>query len=285
MSSKQSQPQTTDAPTIKDLADQLQNLRADLEREKALRKKAEQERDDLRETVSDLQQQVDDAEESVDVVQSKADAALNKAGTNKDRVEELQARELEKGAHLLWQHVDEYEIDVADGRLERFQGDGGDEFCRIPGEVDPIERSGDSALATADLLPIQQLARMDDDMLSNATSSRPDHIAAQVWAERGKHDKSTLWNQGSSSVREYLDAGDLKTWIRMNCERDDESLSEDYAKQLAGRTMERIEALAKNRVYIEKRSRRKDGLQYKERRLVLPSDSEIPGEGRESGDN
>jgi len=196
---------------------------------------------------------------------------------NKDCILEIQARELEKGAHLEWDHVDEKEIDVDGDRLERFTSDG-KEWVRLPGETDPLERSGETALASADLLPIQQLAKMDDDMLANATSKRPDYIAAQVWAERGRNSPNSLWQKGSSHVREYLDASDLRLWIQRKMERSDEDMSDDYAKQLAGRTLNRLRKLAKDRVYIEKRSHRKDGLKYKERRLILPTDSEIPGE-------
>jgi len=280
MSSK-SQPQPTDAPSNKELAEMVNDLRADLEREKALRKKAETERDELQETVSHLQQEVTDIDDKASANRAKADAALSKGNKNKERITEIQSIELEKGFHIQYENIEfiEEDLDVDGDRIERFTNDDGEDYARLPGEVDPLERSGDSAMATADLLPIQQLARMDDDMLANATTKRPDHIAAKVWAERGKHDRSTLWNKGSSSVREYLDAGQLKTWIQINCERDDESLSDDYAKQLAGRTMDRLVALSKNRLHIQKRNRRKDGLQYKERRLILPSDSEIPGEG------
>ena len=42
--------------------------------------------------------------------------------------------------------------------------------------------------------------------------------------------------------------------------------------------MDALQELTKDRMYIKKRNRRKDGLKYKERRLHLPTDSEIPGE-------
>ncbi|WP_076610505.1 hypothetical protein [Natronorubrum thiooxidans] len=51
----------------------------------------------------------------------------------KDRVGELQARELEKGAHLLEEHIDESEIDVVDGRLERIRKDDGERYFRLLG--------------------------------------------------------------------------------------------------------------------------------------------------------
>lgn len=272
-----SQPQT-DETSIEQLAQRLDDLEEELAREKALRKKAEHKRDELRQELNALREEVEYIDDELQATSAKTNAALNKSNTNKNRITEIQARELEKGAHLEWELVDEVDIDVEDDRLERFKGDDGREYARLPGEVDPLERRGTSALATADLLPIQQLARMGDDMLANATSKRPDYIAAKVWDERGKHSASTLWSQGSSDVREYIDAGELKIWIKREMERPDEDMSDDYAKQLAGRTLERIRKLAKDRLYIQKRNHRKDGLRYQERRLILPSDSEIPGE-------
>lgn len=42
---------------------------------------------------------------------------------NETRVRELEARELEKGTHLLAEHVDETAVDVPNGRLERIRKD------------------------------------------------------------------------------------------------------------------------------------------------------------------
>ncbi|MFD1588505.1 hypothetical protein ACFR9U_16120 [Halorientalis brevis] len=203
-----------------------------------------------------------------------------------DAVAELQSRELEKGAHLQFETVTEHVelLDVDGDRLERFEGEDGDTWVRLPNAEDPLERSGTSALATADLLPIQQLARMDEEMLANATSRRADYLAAKAWAERGKNSKSSLWSAGCRSVSEYIDASDLRVWIKANHQRPDEDMTYENAKKLAGKALERIQQLAKNRVYIEKRDRRKDGLKYKERRLVVPTDAEIPGEGTSHDD-
>jgi hypothetical protein len=145
----------------------------------------------------------------------------------------------------------------------------------------PTVRIRVAALATADLLPIQQLARMDDDMLADATKDRPSYIAARVWAERGEHSRSSVWSKGSGVVKEYVDASDVRLYIKSELERTDENLSYDYAKRLAGEALERIREMSKSRCYVEKRNRRKDGLSYKERRLVVPSDADIPGEGWE----
>ncbi|WP_197075911.1 hypothetical protein [Halostagnicola sp. A56] len=79
-----------------------------------------------------------------------AEAALNKATANKERVTELQSRELEKGAHLLEETVDELAVDVADGRLERITKEGGKTYYRLPEQADPLERGGDISLAYGD---------------------------------------------------------------------------------------------------------------------------------------
>ncbi|WP_436932544.1 hypothetical protein [Halosimplex halobium] len=57
-------------------------------------------------------------------------------------------------------------------------------------------------------------------------------------------------------------------------------MSRDYATKLARRTIDALLDLANHRLYDELRSRRADGLQYKERRVVLPADAAIPGETR-----
>lgn len=274
--STQNPSNTTDA-SVSELVSLVEDLRERVNEQDERIDEIEDERDELRGRVDELENQLRKTD-------SQTAAAMNKAGSNKDRILELQdcilelqARELEKGAHLEWDHIDKAEINVAGDHLERFTSDG-QEWARLPGETDPLERSGETALANADLLPIQQLATMDDDMLANATSKRPDYIAARVWEERGRHSPNSLWQKGSGPVREYLDASDLRLWIKHKMERSDEDMSDDYAKQLVSRTLERIQKLAKDRLYTEKRSHRKDGLKYKERRLILPTDSEIPGE-------
>jgi hypothetical protein len=78
-----------------------------------------------------------------------------------------------------------------------------------------------------------------------------------------------------------LDAGELATWIRIQ----EGDVSRDYATKLAGRTIDALLDLANHRLYDELRSRRADGLQYKERRVVLPAEAEIPGETHGSSDS
>jgi len=227
--------------------------------------------DELEETVYELQRESNDNSSRLDAISKKADA-------NTERVSEIQSRELEKGAHLDWENVSGNKdmLSVDGNSVERFEGDNGDIFARLPGSADPLERSGTSKMAQGDLLPIQQLARLDDDMLRSTANALPSQLAAKVWSER-QEGSIDPWSKGSSSVRQYLDSSDLRHWIR----REQDGVSETYAKKLAQRTMDAIEDLAKGRLYSQRKSRRKDGLQYKERRLILPADSEIPGEREE----
>ncbi|MFC6764339.1 hypothetical protein [Natrinema soli] len=77
-------------------------------------------------------------------------------------------------------------------------------------------------------------------------------------------------------MKEYLDAGEIATWIRIQ----EQDVSREYATKLARWTIDGLLDLSKHRLYDELRSRRSDGLQYKVRRLVLSADAEISGEQR-----
>ncbi|WP_424016241.1 hypothetical protein ACOZ4N_00290 (plasmid) [Halorientalis pallida] len=243
---------------------QIDQLQTDLEQERQARHNAEA--------------RVDDLETTVEKQSALLDALRKRTDTTQSQLAELQARELEKGAHLEYEHVTptQDQLDLPDDRLERFTDEDGTQWVRLPDHEDPLDRGPDT-LPAADLLPIQQLARMDEDALATATNTRADYIAVRIWKARATHSPGSLWTQGCKGVAEYVDASDIRVFIKSNCERDDESLSRDYAKKLAGRAMERLRELAKSRVYIERRTHRKDGLEYTERRLVLPSDAEIPG--------
>ncbi|WP_160048285.1 hypothetical protein [Natrialba sp. INN-245] len=48
---------------------------------------------------------------------------------------ELQSRELEKGAHLREETVDEHVVDVPDGRLERITKDDGKQTLSLKPDV------------------------------------------------------------------------------------------------------------------------------------------------------
>ncbi len=45
--------------------------------------------------------------------------------------------------------------------------------ARLPGEEDALERGGAVAHSTTDLLPLQRLARYDDEMLASVTNRKP----------------------------------------------------------------------------------------------------------------
>jgi len=247
--------------TVAQLAERVDRLESELESKD--------------ERIDDLENQVDELSTQNQILQARVDAMDRATDDHDDALAEIQSRELEKGAHLKYDNVERRaaDLDVEGDRLEKFAGDDDVQYCRLPGECDPLERSGSSSLAQGDLLPIQQLARLDDDMLRSTTDSTPSRLAAKLWSEREQDDLDP-WSKGSSGVRHYLDSSDLRHWIR----RVEDGVSETYAKKLAQRTLDAVENLAKGRVYSQRKSRRKDGLRYKERRLILPSDSDIPGE-------
>ncbi len=277
----------SNASTIDALAAELESLRertatleSELERARTENEQLETELERTREENDRLEARVDELEDGRPPIEARLDAHEKKLEANKDRVGELQARELEKGAHLLEENVDENQIDVADGRLERISKDDGRQYFRLPESDDPLERGGSVALAHADLLPIQQLAKLDDDMLHATTSSLPSRLAATLWKARtdpGIGDNP--WENGSADIREYVTASDMKHWIR----RQETGISDDYAKKLVSRTIDALLDLSKNRLAITRKRQRKNGLEYTERRVLLLVDAEIPGEGTESG--
>ena len=228
-----------------------------------------------------LEERLEDLEQSQTPIEARLDAHEKKLNANKDRVGELQARELEKGAHLLEEHIDNGEIDVVDGRLERIQKDDGESYFRLPESGDPLERGGDVSLSYGDLLPLQQLAKMDEDMLRATTSALPSRLAAKLWKARTDPAVGdNPWKKGSASVREYVTAGDMKHWIR----RQEKGISDDYAKKLVSRTIDALLDLSKSRLAVKKRTQRKNGLEYTERRVLLMDDVDILGKIAGSGD-
>ena len=222
-----------------------------------------------------LREELSEHDDRINSIDAKTDAIAKKSQLTKDCVEELQARELEKGAHLQAEHVDIRTIDVHNDRLEKVTKDDGNQYLRLPNGEDPLDRGRDISLAHADLLPIQQLARLDDDMLRSTTSSRPARLAAKLWKARADEAVGdNPWKHGSKTIREFVKASDLKHWIR----RQDPGVSESYAKKLVSRTIDALLDLTKNRIAIRRKKERKNGLSYTERRVILPSDVSIPGE-------
>jgi uncharacterized coiled-coil protein SlyX len=237
--------------------------------------------DDLEQEVAEKDEQINELEQRVDAREDKAakakahrKALARKTQSSGERIDELQAREFEKGAHLLADNVDKERITVDGNKLERITKDDGKTYFRLPGEEDALGRGGAVAHSTADLLPIQRLSRYDDEMLVSVTNRKPDELAAKVWRERDDASRYSLWSTGSGEIRAYLDASDLAEWIRLKeC-----GVSKKYSQELARRTMDAMHELSKNRLGKIKRQRSKDGLSYQETRLVLKADVELPGE-------
>jgi len=233
----------------------------------------------LTETVETLQKETDrlrsQLEQTTSELSAKTDALTKKSQFNKDRVEELQSRALQKGAHLHTKHIDTRTIELPNNRLEKLTKDDGNQYYRLPNEADPLDRPHNTLLAHEDLLPVQQLARMDEEMLRSATSSLPARLAAKLWKARTDPTiGDNPWERGSKPIREYVKASDLKHWIR----RQERGVSDSYAKKLVSRAIEALLDLTKNRVAIRRKKERKNGLSYMERRLIIPSDAEVPGE-------
>ena len=257
------------------LETRIDALEAELERKDDRLADLERDRDRLEDRTAALEERVTELESETTRLENMAEAALKKATTNKERVSELQSRELEKGAHLLEETVDIHAVDVADGRLERLMKDDGNRYYRLPESADPLERGGTVSLAYGDLLPIQQLARMDEEMRRSAANALPTRLAAKLWKARVDDSVGDdPWKTGCKDIAEYVKASDLKHWIR----RQESGISETYAKKLVSRTIDAVLDLSKNRLAVRKRTERKNGLEYTERRIVLPADAAIPGE-------
>ncbi|WP_254761501.1 hypothetical protein [Natrinema marinum] len=259
----------------KRLTERVETLEGDLEQTNNKLERLETEKTDLQETTHHLRDRLEDYEQETTRLDALTDAARKRSGANKQRIEELQARELEKGAHLRTETVDHHEIDIDGDHLERITKDDGHPYYRLPHSEDPLDRGGSVTLAHGDLLPIQQLAQMDEEMLRSTANALPTRLAATLW--KARTDSSVgdnPWKSGCKEIAEYVKASDLKHWIR----RQEPGTSETYAKKLVSRTIDAILDLSNHRVAVRKRTERKNGLEYTERRLILPTDAEIPGE-------
>ncbi|WP_458208945.1 hypothetical protein [Haladaptatus sp. NG-SE-30] len=228
----------------------------------------------LQMTVEQQNERIEELETTTTKAQAHREAITRKTEACNDRVDELQARELEKGAHLLAENVDQNRITVEGNTLERITKDDGQTYFRLPGEEDALDRGGTVAHSTADLLPLQRLARYDDEMLASVTNRKPDELASKAWRERDDAGRYSLWSTGSGEIRTYLDASDLAEWIRLK----ESGVSKKYSQELARRTMDAMHELSMHRLGMTKRKRSKDGLRYRETRLVLKADVELPGE-------
>ena len=285
---------SNEQPTLEDVLTELRELRADndrlADRVTELESRVddlESERDQLAERLNRHESTIDEQgstlkthESSLETLETTTDelaalteAARNRTGANKTRIEELQARELEKGAHLRDSNVDEHDLELNADYLERLTKSDGHTYYRLPDADDPLDRT-DTKLAHGDLLPIQQLARLDEDMRRSTTNALPTRLAAKLWQARTD---STVgddpWETGCKDVRAYVTAGDLKHWIR----RQEDGISDAYAKKLVSRMIDALLELSKNRLAVHRKTQRKNGLSYTERRLVLPTDADVPG--------
>jgi uncharacterized coiled-coil protein SlyX len=224
--------------------------------------------------IEELEERIEDLTDKANKAKVHRKAISRKTQVRDEQVDELQARELEKGAHLLADNIDKDRIAVDGNKLERITKDDGQTYFRFPGEEDALGRGGTVAHSMADLLPLQRLARYDDEMLASVTNRKPDELAGKAWREHDDASRYSLWSKGSGEIRTYLDASDLAEWIRLK----ESGVSKKYSQELARRTMDAMCELSKNRLGKIKRQRSKDGLCYQETRLVLKADVELPGE-------
>lgn len=264
-----------------ELREELDELREENER---LHEELAEERKRRAELEAELEDVELRFEAQLDDIEKRLDANARWKETMRDTVDEihstigeLQSRELEKGAHLRDDNVVEpAHLDVAGDRIETITKENGQQYARLPGEDDPLGRGGSTVLAHGDLLPIQQLARLDEDML--ATEARPVQLAVKAWQIREETGNYGLWNTGANGVDRYMDSSDLASEIRAW----ETGIGSEYAQKLAQRAMDALQELTKHRVRIERRTHRKDRLQYKERRLILPTEADIPGDTPET---
>ncbi len=246
---------------IESLDCKVDELETELEAEREARQTAEARCAEVAETI--------DRE-----VSARLEALSRKTEATREQVVELQSRSLEKGGHLLAANVDPDRIDVHGHQLEQITKDDDNEYFRLPGEEDPLDRGGAVVHSTADLLPLQRLARFDDEMLASTTNRKPDELAAKAWRERDNPGRYKLWSNGGANVRTYMTAPDLADWIR----QEEAGVSKKYSQELARRTIDAMIELARGKLGKTKRKRRTDGLTYHETRVVLHQGTELPGE-------
>ena len=248
--------------TLRSLVDRVERLESELQEE--------------REQRQELEQEVHDLEDELQTQTALNEALRRKIKVNENRVAELQSRSLETGAHLHAENVDpdNEHLFTSAGQLERITKEDGDAYLRLPGEEDALGRGGAVAHSTTDLLPLQRLARYDDEMLAKVTNSEPTELAARAWRERDDAGRYALWSKGGAGVRVYVSTSDLAEWIRSR----KAGVSKKYSQELARRTKDALLDLAQGRLAAKKKSRKKDGLSYAEWRVILPDDVDLPGE-------
>ncbi len=275
----------TDAPTNHELANDLRELRARVstvetenEELRKANKKKDERIDELEDRVEKLETDIDDLGDEQDRKHARFDAATD---LNDNRLNELMARELEKGAHLPEEIVIEFDLPIKEGRLEKISKEDGETYLRMPESEDPVGRGGATTLAHGDLLPIQQLAQMDDDMLDRTAKTKGDYLAAKLWQARDS-EVDNPWKNGCKGVQEYIDASEMKHWIRRELGRG--AVDDAYAKKLVSRTIGAMKDLTKDRIVISKTKSGRSGVTSKERRVKIMDEVEIPGETAQKDD-
>ncbi|ODR81268.1 hypothetical protein BG842_05405 [Haladaptatus sp. W1] len=145
---------------------------------------------------------------------------------------------------MLADNVETDRISVDGSTLERIMKDDSNTCFRLPGEDGALGRGGALTHSTLDLLPIQRLARYDDEMLASVTNRNPEELAGKVWRERDDASRYSLWSKGSGKIRTDLDASDLAEWIRLK----ESGVSKKYSQELARRTMDAMHELSNGRL-------------------------------------
>lgn len=243
-------------------------LKEELQKEFVPREEFEQlqkENAELRETVQEQEDRIDELEEEAETLKGRIDrkttAALEHIFSNEEALQELQERELEKGAYLYKENVKPGELSEGMELAEVLQDDA-KRYYHVPGADSGLDRDG-SMLGWEDLLPIQQLARTPDEQRDEVIGSTQTERAVWLWENR-----DDLLKKGSGKVDRFIDSGDLQR-----------ALSVEYgiarSSEAAKRVMEAFRDATLHRTYIEK-IRSETG---EARRLVIPADAEIPGEG------
>ncbi|WP_227356020.1 hypothetical protein [Haladaptatus salinisoli] len=88
----------------------------------------EQEVAEKDERINELEGQVADLSNKADEAEAHRSAIVRQTQVRDERIDELQAREFEKGAHLLAENVDEDRIFVEGNKLERITKDDGNTY-------------------------------------------------------------------------------------------------------------------------------------------------------------
>jgi hypothetical protein len=240
-----------------EMEERIADLEEELEHERDRRRRAER-------AAAEAERQLTEELTRVDGV---AEGAVLSAGKNRDRVQELQERELEKGAQLKTENLpDPSELNTSTEHAEKLTREDGTEVLKLPGVEDDLAGTeAEIAVAMDDLLPIQRLSRLPDEMTEEQIGEKTNlERALWLWENRDHY-----MNKGSAGVDRYIDSGELQTVL--SAKEDGLQPSSETAK----RVMSFFVDWTNDRTYTKK-ERKPNG--HKEHRLVIPEDAEIPGE-------